>query len=170
MSGGYFQPFHPGLPNRPIPPYPGFGGPRYNPVYDGMYAHNTTTVPYLNSLFETNNTTQSLIFRDAGMRHAYDSAYAASGPMAYANNVINPMMAQASQIYRDAMGHGGGGGGSHGGGNAAGHSGGLGSAAKHAVGGAVLGAAIGNFIPIPGVGAGIGAAIGGGIGFLSGLF
>lgn len=159
MPGGYFQPFHPGLPNIPIPPYPGVGGPRFNPVFDGRYAHATTTNPYLNNLFEIGNMTQDLVFRDAGMRHAY----AASGPLAYANSAINPSLARASEIYREAMGGGGG----HG--EQAGFQGGLGKGIKHGLGGAAVGAGVGFMVGGP-PGAVVGGVIGGVAGFVSGLF
>ena len=49
----------------PIPSYPGQNGPRFNPFFDGQYAWNTQTNPYLNTLFGITNAYQDRIFNEA---------------------------------------------------------------------------------------------------------
>src|SRR5258708_1665766 len=59
-----------GLPGNTVLDYPGpaqinaLNSPyRYNPSFDGFYAHNTQTSPYLNYLFDMVNGTQNEAFQ-----------------------------------------------------------------------------------------------------------
>ncbi len=93
---GYNQPF--GGANMPLPTYPGPLQPRYNPVFDGIFAHNGTVNPFINNLLEGVNFTQHLIGQGAAAQQQINPG------LQYANNVINPLVNNANQIYQSALG------------------------------------------------------------------
>lgn len=144
---------------------PGYGMP-YGPYFNGRFAHNTTTSPSVNGMFDLTNTTQAY-FQQAAMfnntsRPGYDPN------LAFLYNFIQPGMAAANQMVYGpgpmpgAMPQTGAGGGH--GAAAEAHAdtgGGIGKALK----GAAVGAAIGSAFGFP-----LGTAIGGGIGALAGFF
>ncbi len=191
MTWGFFPP--------PVRMEPGrYGpGPGYAPYFDGRHSWNLTTDPSLNNLLNANNFIEDQVIREGYMMGM--PGMGGNHPiLAYANNMINPMMHQLGQSHRQFMyGLQGGQGappgvqgtygppGMHGGyqappGMQGGPQGNYGHApaastgsklakgAKHALGGVALGAMIGSVVP--GIGTALGAAAGGILGFISGLF
>lgn len=167
---GYNQPF--GGANLPVPAYPGPLQPRYNPVFDGAFAHNGTVNPFINNLLEGVNFTQHLIGQGA-------VAQQINPGLQYANNVINPLVANANQIYQSALGIPPA---AQGQGSFPGTPGGddgfsVTGAVKDVGGGAILGGIGGGVAAGTAIGsrfgwlgAGTGAAIGGGLGLIKSLF
>lgn len=57
----------------PIPPYPGFNGPPFNPAFDGQFARGTQVNPFLNTLFDITNAYQTQFFTEAQMNQPFQA-------------------------------------------------------------------------------------------------
>lgn len=147
------------------------GGPGFAPYFDGRHSWNLTTDPCLNNLLNANNFIADQITWDSYMMGMQGMGGFSHG-LAYANQMINPMMHQLGHSHQHFVsGLQGGHGGPHGnyGHSPAASTGSkLAKGAKHAMGGVALGAMIGSVVP--GIGTAVGAAAGGILGFISGLF
>jgi len=146
---------------------PGYGMP-YGPYFGGRSAHNTTTSPSINGMFDLTNTTQAY-FQQAAMFNNY--AQPSYDPnLAFLYNIIQPGVNAASQMVY--------GGGAMPPGAAAPASGHTPTAEVHAdtsgsgfsPGKAIKGAAVGAAIGSAVLGFPLGTGIGAGVGILSSIF
>lgn len=107
---------------------------------------------------------------------ANNNVYYAGSPLDFAQNYLNPQMADINNQINSFIGTlpppqaGQPGAASYAAAPQEGGGPNLGGAVSGIVGGAAVGAAIGTFIPIPGIGTASGAVIGGIIGGIAGLF
>jgi hypothetical protein len=77
-----------------------FGG--YDPYFDGMFAHQTTTNPYMNYLQEGTNITEFNINRLAMFGNMQGSG-APDPNLSFYNNMLAGGLTQANQVYKSTM-------------------------------------------------------------------